>query len=66
MATKLMKTQVLEALFECLSDDKTLYDKFCDRLDAEMIPYLSNVNGVVKIEFPLPINHIYSIKEEKR
>ena len=52
---------MLEALYECLADDKSLYDKFCDRLDADMIPFLSKVNEIQKLEFPLPITHVFSI-----
>ena len=55
----------MEALYECLADDKELYDKFCDRLDADSIPFLTQVNGgVKKLEFPLPTNHVFSIKAE--
>ena len=52
-------------MFECLADDKELYDKFCDRLDAGCVPFLSQVNGgVKKLEFPLPPSHVYSIKAD--
>jgi hypothetical protein len=34
MSSLLQRFQVLEALYECLIDDKRLYDVFCDRLDA--------------------------------
>lgn len=57
---------MLEALFECLADDKTLYDKFCDRLDADLIPFVTGVNGGVnKLEFPLPPTHVFSVKIDK-
>lgn len=46
MCSLLSRFQVLEALFECLSDDKSLYDIFCDRLDAEKVPFLTTLNGV--------------------
>lgn len=63
MTNVLNRTSVLEALFECLSDDKLLYDQFCDRLDAQMVPFLSMINGVQKLEYPLPMNHVFSVKE---
>ena len=56
------KTAVLEALYECLADDKILYDQFCDRLDAQMTPFVSMMNGIQKLEYPLPLNHIFSVK----
>lgn len=34
MASTLQRSHVLEALYECLSDDRQLYDQFCDRIDA--------------------------------
>lgn len=67
LASSLSRTSVLEALFECLADDKFLYDKFCDRLDAECLPFLSQVNGgVKKLEFPLPPSHVYSVRAEPK
>lgn len=55
---------MLEALYECLADDKTLYDNFCDRLDADLIPFLTQVNGgIKKLEYPLPPNHLFSVKQ---
>eukprot|EP00347_Sterkiella_histriomuscorum_P018265 403346170 len=66
MATKLQRTQILEALYECLADDKTLYDKFCDRLDTQHIPFLSKVDDIQRLEFPLPTNHVYSVQNEQK
>ncbi|CDW76684.1 UNKNOWN [Stylonychia lemnae] len=66
IASILNRTQVLEALYECLSDDKSLYDKFCDRLDADLIPFLSKMNDIQKLEFPLPITHVFSIQVDKK
>lgn len=62
LASLLDRTSVLEALFECLSDDRQLYDQFCDRLDADLIPFLSLMNGIQKLEYPLPQSHVFSIK----
>ena len=62
MTKLLQRTLILEVLFECLSDEKQLYDQFCDRIDAEMIPFLSMVNGVPKVEYPLPQNHVFSVR----
>lgn len=45
-ACMLDRVGILETAYECLADDKRLYDQFCDRLDAHMVPYLSIVNGV--------------------
>ena len=58
MCTYLKRVWVLEALYECLADDKTLYDQFCDRLDAEKVPFFTKHNGISKLEFPLPINQL--------
>ena len=55
-------TSILETMYECLSDDKTLYDQFCDRLDAQLVPFLSMMNGVQKLEYPLPQTHVFSVK----
>jgi hypothetical protein len=62
MANTLSRTNILEALYECLSDERQLYDQFCDRLDAELAPFLVNVNGIQKVEYPLPQNHVFSVK----
>lgn len=44
----LIRTPLLEALYECLDDDKISFDMFCDRLDLgeNTVPYLirNNVN----------------------
>lgn len=38
----LLRIPMLEALYECLGDDKKTYDMFCDRLDLgeKTVPYL--------------------------
>ncbi len=64
MATLLSRTHILEALYECLSDDRHLYDQFCDRLDAGLTPFISLTNGVQKLEYPLPQSHVFSVKTE--
>lgn len=62
MANVLDRTAVLEVLYECLAYDWEYYNQFCDRLDAEMTPFLSLINGVQKLEYPLPQNHVFSVK----
>ncbi len=44
-ASLLDRVAILETMYECLADDKRLYDQFCDRLDAQLVPFLSLVNG---------------------
>lgn len=64
MATTLNRTNVLETLYECISDDKYLYDQFCDRLDAGLVPFISMINGFSKLEYPLPQSHVFSVKTD--
>ena len=64
MANTLNRSHVLEALYECLSDERQLYDQFCDRIDAEMSPFL--VDGGLKVEYPLPLSHVFSVKNNNK
>ncbi len=58
----LYKTLVLETFFETLIDhpnQKDIYNRFCDRLDAKQYPYLNYVSkpgqgNAIKLELPLP------------
>lgn len=56
------RTAILEALYECLADDRILYDQFCDRLDTGLLPFVTLINGVHKLEYQLPQSHVFSVK----
>jgi hypothetical protein len=56
------RTAILEALYECLADEKILYDQFCDRLDVGLMPFVTMINGLHKLEYQLPQSHVFSVK----
>lgn len=56
------RTAILEALYECLADEKILYDQFCDRLDVGLMPFVTLINGLQKLEYQLPQSHVFSVK----
>ena len=56
------------AIYEsCLGhdDQKGIYSRFTDRLDAKKIPYLVIMEGdVYKLEMPLPQAYIFTIEDK--